>query len=467
MNYALSCPPDLKPSPLTSLSPVDGRYHANTGDRLRQLFSEYGLIRHRLELQIHWLLALSEHPEITEVPSLPKEAADRLRALPDSFSPESAQEVKDIEQQTNHDVKALEYYLRKQLEADEQWAPLEGFIHFACTSWDVNHPAYALMLERARTEVILPALDEIETRLENMARDYAALPMLARTHGQPASPTTLGKEMAVFLNRLRRQTKQLRETRFLAKMNGAVGNYNAHLAAYPDVDWETFSRSVLESLGLESNAYTTQIEPYDQFAEFFHVLIRINNLLLDFARDVWQYISSTYFRQRTKDSEVGSSTMPHKVNPIDFENAEGNLGLASSELAYYANKLPISRLQRDLSDSTVLRNMGATLGGCVNAYMALARGMDKLQPDAARMEADLAACPEVLAEAIQTVMKRYGLPTPYEQLKAFTRGQQITLESLREFIAGLEEMPQEVRERLLAMEPRDYIGCAEKLAREI
>ena len=457
----------LKHSPLTSLSPVDGRYYANTGDHLRLLFSEYGLIRHRLELEIQWLLALSEHPEIPEVPALPKEAAQRLRDLPENFTAESAQEVKDIEQETNHDVKALEYYLRKQLIADEQWAPLERFIHFACTSWDINHPAYALMLERARTKVILPAVEALEQRLETMAHEYAGQSMLARTHGQPASPTTLGKEMAIFLSRLRRQMQQLHDTRFLAKMNGAVGNYNAHLVAYPNVDWPAFSCSVLESLGLESNSYTTQIEPYDQFAEFFHVLIRINNLLTDFARDAWQYISIGYFNQRTKDSEVGSSTMPHKVNPIDFENAEGNLGLASSELMYYANKLPISRLQRDLSDSTVLRNMGMTLGNCVNAYKALARGMDKIQPNPKRMEEDLAACPEVLAEAIQTVMKCYGMPQSYEQLKAFTRGQQVTLKDLREFIAGLDDLPESARTRLLSLEPRDYIGYAEKLARNI
>jgi len=457
----------LKNSPLTALSPVDGRYYDNTGDRLRQLFSEYGLIHHRLEVEIHWLLALSQSPDITEVPALSNDATKRLRSIVEKFSPDSAQQVKEIEQKTNHDVKALEYYLREQLSEDEELAPLEGFIHFACTSWDINHPAYSLMLDRARAEAILPVLESVGTRMREMAHEYAEHPMLAQTHGQPASPTTLGKEIAVFLNRLNRQIEALGETRFSAKMNGAVGNYNAHLVAYPDVDWPAFTHAVLESLGLEQNAYTTQIEPYDQFAEFFHTLIRINNLLTDFSRDLWQYISLGYFRQKTQPDEVGSSTMPHKVNPIDFENAEGNLGLASSELEYYANKLTISRLQRDLSDSTVLRNMGMTLANSINAYKAIARGLDKLQADPERMEADLEACPEVLAEAIQTVMKRYGLPEPYEQLKAFTRGQEVTLERLREFIAGIDELPDEVRDRLLAMKPRDYVGRAIQLARDI
>ena len=345
-------------------------------------------------------------------------------------------------------------------------AGLEGFIHFACTSWDVNHPAYALMLDRARTEVVLPALGSLEQKVRDMAHEYADIPMLSRTHGQPASPTTVGKELAVTVARLQRQLGPLRDMRFLGKMNGAVGNYNAHLAAYPEIDWNEISNQVLNALGLDSNSYTTQIEPYDQFAEFFHALIRINNLLTDFARDIWQYISLGYFRQKTKAGEVGSSTMPHKVNPIDFENAEGNLGLASAELNYYANKLPTSRLQRDLSDSTVLRNMGATLACSNNAHLALERGLDKLDVDPQRVERDLEACPEVLAEAVQTVMKRYGLPDPYEQLKAFTRGREITQESLAEFITGL-DLPDKVKQRLVEMTPRDYIGAAAELARQI
>ena len=453
-------------SPLTALSPVDGRYYKTTSTRLRQLFSEFGLIRHRLEVEVAWLLALSDHPGIPEVPSLSDAAKERLQSLVAGFSPDQAQQVKDIEKETNHDVKALEYFLREKLKEDKDLAGLEGFIHFACTSWDVNHPAYALMLDRARTEVVLPALESLEQKIQSMAHEYADISMLSRTHGQPASPTTVGKELAVTVARLRRQLESLRSMRFLGKMNGAVGNYNAHLAAYPEVDWAELSEKILDSLGLDSNFYTTQIEPYDQFAEFFHCLIRINNLLTDFARDVWQYISLGYFRQKAKTGEVGSSTMPHKVNPIDFENAEGNLGLACAELDYYANKLPISRLQRDLSDSTVLRNMGTTLACSTNAYAALERGLGKLDVDAARLDDDLEACPEVLAEAVQTVMKRYGLPDPYEQLKAFTRGQRITQENLAEFISGL-DLPDEAKQRLSAMTPRGYIGAAAKLARQI
>ena len=453
-------------SPLTALSPVDGRYCKTTSTRLRQLFSEFGLIRHRLEVEVAWLLGLSDHPGIPEVAALPDATKERLQSLVAEFSPEQAQRVKEIEKETNHDVKALEYFLRERLKEDEELAGLEGFIHFACTSWDINHPAYALMLDRARTEVVLPALESLEKKIQGMAHEYAKIPMLSRTHGQPASPTTVGKELAVTVARLRRQLGPLRDLRFLGKMNGAVGNYNAHLAAYPEVDWNELSGKVLNSLGLDSNSYTTQIEPYDQFAEFFHALIRINNLLTDFARDLWQYISLGYFRQKAKAGEVGSSTMPHKVNPIDFENAEGNLGLACAELNYYANKLPISRLQRDLSDSTVLRNMGTTLACSVNAYLALERGLGKLEIDPQRVTDDLEAYPEVLAEAVQTVMKRYGLPDPYEQLKAFTRGREITGENLAEFIAGL-DLPDEAKRRLAAMTPRDYIGAAAGLARQI
>ena len=456
----------LELSPLTALSPVDGRYYRNTSTRLRQLFSEFGLIHHRLEVEVAWLLALSDHPDIPEVAALSGAARERLQSTVAEFSLEHAQQVKDLEMQTNHDVKALEYFLRERLKEDNELAPLEGFIHFACTSWDANHAAYALMLDRARAEVMLPALEGLEQKIRDMAHEYADIPMLSRTHGQPASPTTVGKELANTVARIRRQLDSLRDMRFLAKMNGAVGNYNAHLAAYPEIDWPKFSLQVLDSLGLEANPYTTQVEPYDQFAEFFHTLIRINNLLTDFSRDVWQYISLGYFRQKTKAGEVGSSTMPHKVNPIDFENAEGNLGLACAELNYYANKLPISRLQRDLSDSTVLRNIGATLACSVNAYAALDRGLDNLEVDRQCMENDLVACPEILAEAIQTVMKRYGLPDPYEQLKAFTRGQDITQESLAEFIAGL-DLPNEVKQRLAAMAPCDYIGAAAELARQI
>ena len=453
-------------SPLTALSPADGRYYRNTSKRLRQLFSEFGLIHHRLEVEITWLAALSDHPDIAEIPALSDLGKKRLHALVAEFSLEQARQVKDIEKRTNHDVKALEYFLREKLQSDEELAALAGFLHFACTSWDINHPAYALMLNRARVEILLPSLEDLEQKICGMAHEYAEIPMLSRTHGQPASPTTMGKEFAVTVARLRRQLELLRNTRFLAKMNGAVGNYNAHLAAYPEIDWHKHSSKVLESLGLQTNAHTTQIEPYDQFAEFFHTLIRINNLLTDFARDVWQYISLGYFRQRTKPGEVGSSTMPHKVNPINFENAEGNLGLACAELNYYANKLPISRLQRDLSDSTVLRNIGTTLACATNAYASLKRGLDDLDINRTRMDDDLTACPEVLAEAIQTVMKRCGLPDPYEQLKTFTRGQAITRKSLIEFIENL-ELPEEVKQQLIAMTPQAYIGAAAKLARQV
>ncbi len=451
---------------MTALSPVDGRYFQNSGNQLRQLFSEFGLIKHRLEIEVAWLISLSDHPNISEVPALAETGREKLQALVAQFSVEQAQTVKNIEKDTNHDVKALEYYLRQHLVEDPELAPLEGFIHFACTSWDVNHPAYALMLNRARSEVLLPALEQLTQQIRDMAHAHADQPTLSRTHGQPASPTTLGKELAVTVARLQRQLQHLHEMQFLAKMSGATGNYNAHLAAYPEIDWPAHAAQTLQSLGLEMNPWTTQIEPYDQFAEFFHALIRINNVLTDFARDIWQYISLGYFQQKTKEGEVGSSTMPHKVNPIDFENAEGNLGLANAELNYYASKLPISRLQRDLSDSTVLRNMGTTLASSVNAYGALSRGLNKLEVDAAVLEKDLADCPEVLAEAIQTVMKRYGLPDPYEQLKTFTRGQRITLESLHELIATL-ELPDDVKERLMKMEAKDYIGHAAELARKI
>ncbi len=451
---------------MTALSPVDGRYYKSTNARLRRLFSEFGIIHHRLEVEVAWLIALSNHPNISEVAELSGGARKRLRFLVEEFSPEQARQVKSIEEKTNHDVKALEYFLRERLREDEELAALERFAHFACTSWDINHPAYAMTLDRARTEVVSPTLRNLERKIRDMAHEYANIPMLSRTHGQPASPTTVGKELAVTVARLRRQLDTLESMRFLGKMNGAVGNYNAHMVAYPEVDWVDLSNGALSSLGLDANPYTTQIEPYDQFAEFFHILIRVNNILTDFARDVWQYISLGYFQQKMKTGEVGSSTMPHKVNPIDFENAEGNLGLACAELSYYANKLPISRLQRDLSDSTVLRNMGASLACCVNAYSALERGLGKLDIDERRLESDLRACPEVLAEAIQTVMKRYGLPDPYEQLKAFTRGRTITHESLSEFIAGL-DLPDIVKRRLANMEPRDYVGIAANLAHRI
>lgn len=456
----------MKSPSLTALSPVDGRYRLED-DRLRELFSEHGLIRARLEVEVAWLLGLSRHPGMPEIPAVSPAAEERLRLLGYNLSVNDAESIKKIEiEQTNHDIKALEYYLCARLDEDTDLTGLAGFVHFACTSWDINHTAYACMLDRARCEVLLPILGEIESTLRTMAHRHATMAMPARTHGQSASPTTLGKEIAVTADRLRRQTDSLRTIRFRSKMNGAVGNYSAHLAAYPEIDWQAHETEVLASLGLERSPYTTQIEPYDQFAEFFHNLIRIHTVLLDFSRDVWQYISDGYFRQKTRASEVGSSTMPHKVNPIDFENAEGNLGLASADLNHYAQKLPISRLQRDLSDSTLLRNLGTTLAYGRNAYRSLLRGLDKLEADPERMARNLAAGPEVLAEAVQTVMKRYGLPDPYEQLRERTRGQPLSLEALREFIATL-ELPEDAKQYLLELTPETYLGAASTLARDV
>lgn len=451
---------------LTAISPIDGRYADQTAG-LRPIFSEYGLIRHRVLVEVRWLQALARHPGISEVPPLGEHANRILEGLVEHFSLADAQRVKNIERATNHDVKAVEYLLKERIAGNAELEAVSEFIHFACTSEDINNLAYALMLREARAQALLPGLDGLIDAITRLARQYADQPMLARTHGQPASPTTLGKEMANTTYRLKRQRAQLATTPLLGKINGAVGNYNAHLAAYPEVDWEDFAhRFVTEELGLDWNPYTTQIEPHDYLAEFFHVVMRANTVLLDFCRDVWSYIAIGYFRQKTVAGEIGSSTMPHKVNPIDFENAEGNLGVANALLDHLAAKLPVSRWQRDLTDSTVLRTLGVGLAHSLVAYQSCLKGIGKLEVDAAMLEADLAANWEVLAEPIQTVMRRYGIEQPYEQLKVLTRGQRVDRETLRAFVATL-AIPEEAKQRLLALTPATYTGNAAIQARKL
>ena len=443
---------------LSAISPIDGRYAVKTA-ALRETFSEYGLIRYRVEVEIRWLMALAANPDIAEVPELSAASRKKLEQVIAGFDIDEAQRVKTIEDTTNHDVKAIEYYLKEKIKNQKELAEVKEFIHFACTSEDINNLAYALMLRDARKNILLPAFDKLIKLITGLSQRYAEQPMLARTHGQPASPTTLGKEMAVFVHRLRRQRRQLAEIEILGKMNGAVGNFNAHLAAYPDVDWTEFTATFIESLGLHASPATTQIEPHDWMAEYFHAVSRFNTVLVDFSRDIWGYVSLGYFKQRTVAGEVGSSTMPHKVNPIDFENAEGNLGLANAVLQHLAEKLPISRWQRDLTDSTVLRNLGVGVAHGAIAYASLEKGIGKLEADAWKIGRDLDDSWEVLGEAIQTVMRRYGLPEPYEQLKRFTRGKRISKEALRDFVQGL-KLPEKEKKRLLAMTPSDYVGNA-------
>ncbi|MDZ3823066.1 MAG: adenylosuccinate lyase [Pseudoxanthomonas sp.] len=452
-------------SPLTALSPLDGRY-AGKVDALRPLLSEFGLIHARVRVEVEWLIALSDEPGIAALPAFDDATRARLRALVDGFDAGQAQRVKDIERTTNHDVKAVEYFLKERLQGDPALAPALEFVHFACTSEDINNLAYGLMLSAARSRVMAPALTAVAQRLRALAHAHAGTPMLSRTHGQTASPTTLGKELANVLARLRRQQGQFDAVELLGKANGAVGNYNAHAVAYPEVDWPALSRRFVEGLGLAFNPWTTQIEPHDCIAELCDAQRRVNTVLIDLCRDVWGYISLGYFSQAVKAGEVGSSTMPHKVNPIDFENAEGNFGVANALLGHFAGKLPISRWQRDLTDSTVLRALGTGFGHALVALDALCRGLDKLSANPARLAADLDNAWEVLAEAVQTVMRRHGLPEPYEQLKAFSRGRSITADSLREFIAGL-DLPQAERERLLALTPAGYTGLAQRLALDI
>ena len=451
--------------PLIALSPLDGRY-ASKVEPLRGVFSEYGLIARRVRVEVEWLIALGDEPAIPEVPRFEADARSALRAISSGFGLDDAARIKAIEATTNHDVKAVEYFLKERMSALPALAPLREFVHFACTSEDINNLAYALMLKDARDAVFVPLLGRLRQRLAELAQQAAAKPMLARTHGQTASPTTLGKEIANVIARLDRQCAQLSAWQSPGKINGAVGNFNAHVVAYPDVDWRAFSQRFVTSLGLQWNAWTTQIEPHDGIAEISDLLRRIDTILIDFCRDVWGYISLGYFRQTVKAGEVGSSTMPHKVNPIDFENAEGNFGVANALFEHFAAKLPISRWQRDLTDSTVLRTLGVGFGHALVGIDALMRGLAKLSIDDARLAADLDGNWEVLAEAIQTVMRRYGLPEPYEQLKALTRGKGISRESLREFVSGL-DLPAEVKHSLMVMTPADYTGLASELANAI
>jgi len=452
-------------SSLSALSPLDGRYAARLAP-LRPLLSEFGLMHRRVQVEVEWFIALSD-AGFAEFQPLSEAGRGMLRGLVARFSEADAQAIKDIEKTTNHDVKAVEYWLKSRFEGQAELKAAGEFVHFACTSEDINNTSHALMLKSAREEVLLPAIDRLTAKLRSMAQAFADVPMLSRTHGQTASPTTVGKEVANVLARLLTARERIAGVKMLAKMNGAVGNYNAHLAAWPDFDWEAFSRRVVEEqLGLEFNAHTIQIEPHDWMAELFDAMTRCNTILIDWSRDVWGYISLGYFKQRTKAGEIGSSTMPHKVNPIDFENAEGNFGLANALLTHLSQKLPISRWQRDLTDSTVLRNMGVALGYALLGQDSLQRGLDKLELNEAALAADLDGAWEVLAEPIQTVMRRHGLANPYEQLKELTRGKAITREAIAAFIDTL-VLPEAERERLKAMTPGGYTGLAAELARRL
>ena len=454
-------------NPIAALSPLDGRY-AKSVEALRPVFSEYGLMRARVRVELSWLKALAAEPKIVEVPPFDEAVLAEIDDVIAGFSLEDAAAVKAIEATTNHDVKAIEYWLKERFADVPAVSAVSEFIHFACTSEDINNLSHALMLREARDEVLLPKLAEVSDKLRSLAHELAAVPMMSRTHGQPATPTTLGKEVANVLYRLERQAKQLSAQEFLGKINGAVGNYNAHMVAYPDVDWEGHCRRfVEEDLGLTFNPYTIQIEPHDYMAEFFQAVSRINTILIDFNRDVWGYISLGYFKQKVKAGEVGSSTMPHKVNPIDFENSEGNLGMANAVLAFLSEKLPMSRWQRDLTDSTVLRNMGVGIGYAVLGLAAHLRGLNKLEANPAALAADLDATWELLAEPIQTVMRRYGVANPYEKLKELTRGKGgITPEVLASFIRDL-DIPDGAKQQLLDLTPASYVGKAENLAKRI
>ena len=450
---------------LTMLSPLDGRY-ATKVDALREHFSEFGLIRRRLQVEVEWLKALAAEPHFAEIPSFSPATVAELDRLVAEFGPEQASEVKAIEATTNHDVKALEYWIKDQLAANAEVMRVKEFIHFACTSEDINNLSHALMLKGARDAVLVPALDKVIARLRELAHQLAELPMMSRTHGQPATPTTMGKELANVVYRLDRARKAIVGVCLLGKINGAVGNYNAHLAAYPAYDWESFARRFVEGLGLEFNPYTIQIEPHDAMAELFDAFARANTILVDLDRDVWGYISLGFFRQKLKAGEIGSSTMPHKVNPIDFENSEGNLGLANAVLRHLSEKLPISRWQRDLTDSTVLRNMGVALGYALLGYDSLLRGLGKLEANADVLCTDLDANWELLAEPIQTVMRRYGIENPYEKLKDLTRGNRVSRDGMQEFVKSL-DIPQAAKDELLKLTPWDYTGKAAELARRI
>ncbi len=451
-------------SALTAISPADGRYGSKTVD-LRPIFSEFGLIKYRVEVEVRWLQQLAAHPEISEVPPFSAEANALLDALVADFGEEQAQRIKDIERTTNHDVKAVEYFIKESIAGNAELAAVSEFVHFACTSEDINNLSHALML-RAGREVVLAEADSVIDKLAELAHDLADVAMLSRTHGQSASPTTMGKELANVVARLRRQRQAIAAVELLGKINGAVGNYNAHLSAYPDIDWEANAKAFIESLGLSWNPYTTQIEPHDYIAELFNAAARLNTILIDLDRDIWAYISLGYFKQRTVAGEVGSSTMPHKVNPIDFENSEGNLGIANAVMDHLAAKLPISRWQRDLTDSTVLRNMGVGFAYSLIAFQATLKGLGKLEINRARIAEDLDNSWEVLAEPVQTVMRRYHIEEPYEKLKALTRGQAITREAIQQFIETL-EIPEEAKAALREMTPASYIGNAVAQAKKI
>jgi adenylosuccinate lyase len=456
---------DLPLTALSAVSPIDGRYGSKTS-QLRDVFSEYGLIRFRVLVEVRWLQQLSQHAQIAEVEPFSDAANQLLNDLVDNFSIEQAQRIKEIENTTNHDVKAVEYFIKETIADNAELNAVSEYIHFACTSEDINNLSHALMLKAGRDNVVLPALTEITDRLAEMAQQFADVPMLSRTHGQTASPTTVGKEIANVVYRLRRQLEQISSVPLLGKINGAVGNYNAHLSAYPDIDWQANAQHFIEGLGLSFNPYTTQIEPHDYMAELFDALSRSNTILIDFARDIWGYISLGYFKQKTIAGEVGSSTMPHKVNPIDFENAEGNMGLANALFGHLTAKLPISRWQRDLTDSTVLRNMGVGMGYSMIAYASLKKGLGKLELNEFRLQEDLDNCWEVLAEPIQTVMRRYGIEKPYEKLKALTRGNVIDQATIKTFVEGL-DMPEQAKADLIAILPSTYIGNAVEQAKKI
>ncbi|MCS5711673.1 adenylosuccinate lyase [Candidatus Berkiella aquae] len=448
-------------NPILAISPLDGRYH-QACESLQPIASEFGLIYYRLIVEIRWLQALANEPAIKEVPVFSYDANQFLEQLISQFNVEDAQKIKAIEATTNHDVKALEYFIKEKFSLLPELKQVQEFVHFACTSEDINNLAYALMLLEMRQRILMPRLDELLTQLTTFATTYAATPMLSRTHGQSATPTTLGKEMANVAYRLKRQIAQLAQTEVLGKINGAVGNFNAHSVAYPDVAWDVFGKRFVESLGLTWLPFSTQIEPHDAIAEYFHCLMRANTLLIDLSRDIWGYISIGYFKQKLIANEVGSSTMPHKVNPIDFENAEGNLGIANALLAHFSEKLPISRWQRDLSDSTVLRNIGVAIGHMMIAFKSLQKGFKKLEVNNQALDADLDNNWEVLGEALQTVMRRYHIEEPYEKLKALTRGKKVDAKGLAEFIDSL-NLPNEVKQDLKTLTPSRYTGLAESL----
>ncbi|WP_321323534.1 adenylosuccinate lyase [Thiomicrorhabdus sp.] len=453
-------------SELTAISPVDGRYGARL-DNLKEIFSEFGLIKNRVKVEVFWLRMLANHPGFPEIPKLSSEAENHLIKLVDEFTLEMAQRVKEIERTTNHDVKAVEYLIKEHFAGNEELMAVSEFVHFACTSEDINNLSYALMLKDAREFVIIPEMDKLIAKMIEMSVDMANIPMMARTHGQPASPTSAGKEWANVAYRLQRQAKQLMNVQIMGKINGATGNYNAHLASYPDVNWYELSEQFVQSLGLLWNPYTTQIEPHDYIAEYFHAMSRFNTIVIDFDRDVWSYISVGFFKQKTVAGEIGSSAMPHKVNPIDFENSEGNLGIANAIFEHLAMKLPISRWQRDLTDSTVLRNLGVGVAHTMISLQATMKGLGKLEVNAEAMADDLDSNWEVLAEAIQTVMRRHGFEKPYEKLKDLTRGQRVNKEIMQNFVDGLDGLPEDAKQYLRDLTPGTYIGNAAQQAQNI